>query len=144
MKEQRNMPTELRRATLFMVTPTASDGSVHTPQSLIRENQVLQTERFISVLKQSVGTLFSVKTSYYRVTNTNYIKVYLDGSVNQAANLPPFCLMIALSGFSDIAISSSEDTYSFLTINVVDCVDAHWLIELIKSELRGENENVAA
>ncbi|MFA9488558.1 hypothetical protein ACERCE_07045 [Mannheimia sp. E15BD] len=67
---------------------------------------------------------------YYRVVNTNYIKIHFDGERNQENGLPPFCLTVSLSGFNDIP--NTEGNSGFLTISGVDCVDVHWLVGMLQ------------
>lgn len=146
-KENKPLPHELRRVTLFSVHPgEANNNNRIEPQTLLRDIHTEQVERLVEVIRRYIGAFRSEKRRYYRVTNTNHIKVYFDGSLNQANGSPPFCLTMTLVGFSDIATNNGDAP--FLNINLVDCVDAHWLIELLKKALlvneTGGDDGVAA
>lgn len=138
-EKEKNLPNELRRLTLFTVNPTDSDKTI---DELLRDNQREPLGKLTSLIQRYTGKVKTVTQRYYRVVNTNYLKVYFDGERNQENAQPPFCLTVSLSGFNDIP--QTDGNAGFLTISVVDCVDVHWLIELLKANLQGESDDVAA
>ncbi|GAB1660372.1 hypothetical protein [Mannheimia haemolytica] len=137
-EREKTLPNELRRLTFFTVNPTDTDK---TPEALLRDNQREQVARLTALIERYTGLVQNVTQRYYRVVNTNYVKVYFDGKRNQASNLTPFCLTVALSGFNDIP--HSDGNPGFLTMSAVDYVDVHWLIELLKSKLQGVDDGMA-
>lgn len=138
-EKEKHLPNELRRLTFFTVNPTDSDK---TAEELLRENQREQLTRLIEVIRRYTGVVKQVTQRYYRVVNTNYVKIHFDGESNQEKGLPPFCLTVSLSGFNDIP--NTDGNAGFLTISVVDCVDIHWLVEMLKMKLQGVGNGVAA
>lgn len=137
-EQEKNLPGELRRLTLFTVHPTDSGKTI---DELLRDNQREPLGKLTGLIQRYTGRLKTVTQRYYRVVNTNYLKVYFDGERNQENAQPPFCLTVSLSGFNDIPTGGNA---GFVTISLVDSVDAHWLIELLKANLQGESDDVAA
>lgn len=138
-EKEKNLPSELRRLTLFTVNPTDNDKAIG---ELLRDNQREQLGKLTDFIQRYTGRVKTVTQRYYRVVNTNYVKVHFDGERNQENTQPPFCLTVSLSGFNDIP--QTDSNAGFLTISVVDCVDVHWLIELLKANLQGAQNGVAA
>lgn len=125
--------------TLFTVNPADSEKTL---DELLRETQRESLAKLTSLIQRYTGKVQTVSQRYYRVVNTNYVKVYFDGERNQENAQPPFCLTVSLSGFNDIP--KTDGNAGFLAMSVVDCVDVHWLIELLKTKLQGESDDVAA
>lgn len=134
--KERLMVSELRRLTFFTVNPTDTDK---TADELLRENQLESLSRLVEMIRSYTGFVRHIARRYYRVMNTNYVKIYFDGERNQESGLSPFCLTVALSGFNDIP--HIDGNAGFLTISVVDCVDVHWLIDWLQAELQGEDND---
>lgn len=137
--KERSMASELRRLTFFGVKPTDTDKAA---DELLQENQREPLSRLVEIIRRYTGFVRHITRRYYRVMNTNYVKIYFDGERNRENGLSPFCLTVSLSGFSDIP--HIDGNAGFLSISVVDCVDVHWLVDWLQAKLQGENNEVAS
>lgn len=124
----------MKRKALF--TPSILETSPTSLMTNVNEEYHKPLSDLLQFVKNKIGQFVELSIYYYRVTNTNYVKLKVFG-MNEDTLPTEFSLSVILAGYIDIPTISAIDS-ARLTLTVTDATDAYWFTKLLQTSLSGE------
>lgn len=118
---------QLKRRTLFQL-PASANVELEGLYAQLSDSDRAKFNELVAVIRRTLGEFKAVEPHYYRVTNANYIKTYLQGTQDV------YYLQICLSGYTEFPFEMASNPIRS-TLHLVDAVDAHWFLALLVEKL---------